>query len=87
MAVGRTNPKLIIDGTDFRLHNSVGPFTHWRCSFYFRTKCKCRVKTTGNIVYLTNNHNHETSNLRLDHLKGKKVTIVRNFDQTNINGW
>lgn len=79
--MGRTNPKLIIDGIDFRLHNSMGNITHWRCSFYFRTKCKCRVKTSGNIVYLTNTHNHDVPRLTLTHLKGKQVTIVRNTDQ------
>lgn len=77
-AVGRTNPKLIIDGTDFRLHNNLGQVSHWRCSFYFRTKCKCRAKTSGNVVHLTNYHNHETARLELKNLKPRRVTILRN---------
>lgn len=78
--MGRTNPKLIIDNTDFRLHNNMGGTTYWRCSFYFRTKCKCRVKTSGNVVYVINSHNHDSAKLAVGHLKRKCVRIVRVLD-------
>lgn len=79
--MGRTNPKLVLDGIDFRLQKKVGNTTVWLCSFYYRTKCKCRLKTTGNIVIVQSNHNHEPAEINLKYLVPRTVVIVRNLEQ------
>lgn len=77
VAAGRTNPKLVLDGTDFRLQEKHDNSTIWRCSYYYRTKCKCRLRTAGNVVQVTNNHNHESAKINLANLITKNVLIVR----------
>lgn len=77
--MGQKNPKLIVDGADFRFERKVNNFTFWVCSFYYRTKCRCRLKTTGNTVIVNNVHNHPIAAISADKMNSKQVNIVRKF--------
>ncbi|XP_018573623.1 protein tramtrack, beta isoform isoform X41 [Anoplophora glabripennis] len=76
--IGRkSNPKLIVDGHDFNIERKAETKTTWVCSSYFRTKCKARISTSGNAVFVSGQHNHTPRNTVLTNSKSKKVTIVR----------
>lgn len=78
--MARKHPKLIVDGYDFKLDKNTESATTWSCPFYFKTKCKCRLKTTGNIVFFDSSHNHKPKELSLENMSFRKVTIVRSQD-------
>lgn len=79
--MGQKNPKLILEGADFRYERKSGSVTFWVCSFYFRTKCRCRLKTTGNTVYVNNDHNHNAVEIPVDNMRSKNVFIIRSMQK------
>lgn len=87
IAQGRTHPKLVLDSVDFLLHENVANCTVWRCCFYRKSKCKCRLKTTGNSVLIYNDHNHEKANIIVDHLVPKQVHIIKIAENKSFWNW
>lgn len=81
--MARKHPKLIVDGHDFKFDKSTEAGTTWSCPFYFKTKCKCKLKTAGNVVQFLNNHNHPPKDISLKNMSFKKVTIIRSQDGQN----
>lgn len=76
-AKGRKNPKLIIDGFEFKFEKKKGNGTFWNCTFYQKTKCKCRLVTRANLVYLRHSHNHERKYIDIQNMSHKMVSVIR----------
>lgn len=75
--IGRKYPKLVLDGFDYSKEKSYGDSTSWVCPSYFKTKCKARLITKGNMVYVRNGHNHTSKDRSLLNMSSKLVTIIR----------
>lgn len=75
--VGRTKPKIILDGYDFKFQRNMCESTYWTCTFYEKTKCKSRLKTKANIVFVTGSHNHSPKEVNLTNCSFKDVKIKR----------
>lgn len=75
--MGRKNPKLIVDGYEFKFEKHKGNGSFWTCPTYQRTKCKSRLITRGSIVFLRHLHNHEPKELDLRTMSYKYVLIKR----------
>lgn len=78
--MARKHPKLIVDGYDFKFDKNTETATTWSCPFYFKTKCKCKLRTSGNVVSVINSHNHQPKELSLKNMSFKKVKIIRTQD-------
>lgn len=76
---GTKNPKLIVDGHAFYFEQNKSTKTFWFCCMNSKTKCKVRVSTCSNVVYVNGMHNHYPQNIKRNDLKSKKVTIIRNM--------
>lgn len=80
---GFKHPKLILDDFVFHFqHNLENTSTRWRCTFYYRTRCKAALIVDKSAVEVVNEHNHLPQKVQFrDHNSGKvearKVTIVR----------
>lgn len=59
ITAGRKQPKLILNGNYFVCNRKYQKCTNWRCTYYLRTKCASRLKTTGNMVLVKGHHNHD----------------------------
>ncbi|XP_023014981.1 uncharacterized protein isoform X38 [Leptinotarsa decemlineata] len=55
---GLKHPKLIIDGDEYSVYLKHEDRTRWRCSAYFKTKCKSTLLTYGKVVRVNRQHNH-----------------------------
>ncbi|CAG9764329.1 unnamed protein product [Ceutorhynchus assimilis] len=55
---GTRNPILILDENEYTIYSKRHDNTRWRCSWYFKTKCKSRLISSGKIVEVLNEHNH-----------------------------
>lgn len=75
--MGRKNPKLIVDGYDFKFEKKNGGSTFWSCPTQMRTKCKCRLITRGNVVYVRHTHNHEAKVVDISKMSYKEVMVKR----------
>ncbi|XP_045468592.1 protein tramtrack, beta isoform-like isoform X22 [Harmonia axyridis] len=80
--VGTKKPKLILHDFDFLLYRKESDHTIWRCTHYFNSRlvrCKCRLVTTGKIVTMYEQHNHEAKNKKdkYRNMLSQKVTVVR----------
>lgn len=52
-SIGRKYSELVLDGYDHSTEKSYTDSTScWVCPSYFKTKCKARVITKGNMVYV-----------------------------------
>lgn len=75
--MGRKNPKLILDGHDFRIEKNYDKSSFWVCTSYSRTKCKARLITKENVVIFCNQHNHEPKHNDTFNLACRNVTIIK----------
>lgn len=75
--MGRKNPKLIVDGYEFQFEKKSGNSTFWTCPTNHKTRCKSRLITKGNVVYLRHLHNHNAKPVDKSKLSYKIVTIKR----------
>lgn len=75
--IGRKNPKLVLNGYDYSKEKCYGESTSWICPFYFKTRCKGRLTTKRNVVYVGNDHNHKPREIPIVNMSSKKVKIVR----------
>lgn len=75
--MGRIKPKIILDKYDFKLQRNNGDITYWICATYNKTKCKCRLKTTRNVVYVSNRHSHDPKDLNLADFSFRDVVIIK----------
>lgn len=76
---GMKHPKLIIDYNDYSVSVKESGKTRWRCSGYFKTKCKSSLITYGKVVQINHGHNHPPlmQNKSLNNCLSQVVTIVR----------
>lgn len=77
--VGTKNPKIIVHNYDFNLARKTQKKTIWVCSFYYKTKCRCRLQTSGRMVYMRADHNHlpKEKCTKFTNLLSQRVTIIR----------
>lgn len=76
---GTRNPILILDCNEYTIYSKQNDKTRWRCSFYFKTKCKSKLVTFGKIVQVLNEHNHDMKTSRdLSNCLTQHVNILRN---------
>lgn len=75
---GVKNPKIIFEDNEFIMHIRQSGSTRWRCSYCNKTKCKSRLYTTGQSLYIMKSHNHEpNSKDGHDALLSKIVNVFR----------
>ncbi|CAG9764335.1 unnamed protein product [Ceutorhynchus assimilis] len=76
---GYKHPKIIFEGVDYRIDFKSAGKTSWRCSYYYRTKCRAKLFTAGNIVNVLGEHNHEHRKdlYPTDYTNSQKVTVLR----------
>ncbi|ERL95198.1 hypothetical protein D910_12466 [Dendroctonus ponderosae] len=75
---GNKNPIIILDSNEFSIYSKGASSTRWRCSSYFRSKCRAKLVTFGNVVQTANEHNHPANSQRAwSSIKSQRVTIVR----------
>jgi hypothetical protein len=58
VAPGTKNPKLIVDKNIFTVNTKSIETTRWRCTSYFKSKCRVTLLTCGNVVKINRQHNH-----------------------------
>lgn len=75
---GTKNPKIILDQNEFTINTKQGARTRWRCTQYFKSKCRASLVTYGRIVKVSHFHNHPPTNPSEQNLLPQIVTIVRN---------
>lgn len=77
--MGRKYPKLIIDGYEFQYEKKTAntSTTFWVCGTYHKSKCKGRLITKGNVVYLRHSHNHPARDFDLSTMSSKRVEVIR----------
>ncbi|XP_044262653.1 protein tramtrack, beta isoform-like isoform X20 [Tribolium madens] len=56
--VGKKYPKIILNNYSYTVHKKLTNRTCWICPSYYKTKCRCKVTTTGRVVHITGEHNH-----------------------------
>lgn len=52
--------QLLFQGFKYNFEKAVGPKKIWRCSAYFSKKCRGRVFTVADKVYVTQEHCHRS---------------------------
>ena len=81
--MGSKNPKIILDNQDFLLTKKMPDKTIWRCSQYYYAKeirCKTNLITSGRIVTMNGQHNHEINlknHFKFRSMVPQKVTVIR----------
>jgi hypothetical protein len=77
---GHKNPKLLLDKNEFVINHKFRDKTRWRCTSYYKTKCRCVLVTHGKVVNVVHDHNHSPSIevCNYDNLFSQKVSIIRN---------
>lgn len=73
---GTKNPKIVLDGHDYQINTKKKDRTLWRCSHYFKTKCKATLITTGNCCTQRHDHNHVPTLLNSSHLALVKQRVI-----------
>ncbi|XP_008198869.1 protein tramtrack, beta isoform isoform X32 [Tribolium castaneum] len=63
---GSKHPKLVLDKFDYFFQHQNENKTRWRCSSYFRTRCKAALFTYGKVVEVHNEHNHQPTTETID---------------------
>lgn len=76
---GKRYPKLLLEGHDFKVKHKVLNKTTWICCQYPLTKCRMRLVTTGQDVFLREEHNHPPlpKLKRCEALSYKIVNIIK----------
>ncbi|RZC39651.1 FLYWCH domain containing protein [Asbolus verrucosus] len=80
VAPGTKNPKLIIDNNIFTVNTKSAEATRWRCTSYFKCKCRATLLTCGNVVRMNREHNHPPV-LKSSHVAGSQPQRVIHFLQ------
>lgn len=75
---GSKNPKIILDGNEFTINTKQGGRTRWRCTQYFKSKCRASLVTFGRNVRVSQYHNHPPIDPDVNNLLTQNVNIVRN---------
>ncbi|XP_018573609.1 protein tramtrack, beta isoform isoform X28 [Anoplophora glabripennis] len=75
---GTKNPKIILDRNEFTINTKQGNRTRWRCTQYFKSKCRASLVTYGRVVKVNQIHNHPPMDPPSDNLLVQSVTIIRN---------
>ncbi|XP_044756268.1 modifier of mdg4-like isoform X32 [Coccinella septempunctata] len=73
---GNKNPKIVLDGHDFQINTRKETRTLWRCSHYFRTKCRATLVTSGRCCTMKRDHNHDPTFLNSAHKALFKKTVI-----------
>ncbi|XP_072393821.1 uncharacterized protein [Diabrotica undecimpunctata] len=76
---GQKHPKLLLNNYCYTYHWQESKKTRWRCRRY-TTKCTNYMYTTGNTVYIFNEHNHSPEQYKVDNLLSQivKIAYVKN---------
>lgn len=77
MIAGRKHPKLIVDNNEFTVNRRRGDRSMWKCSQYYRLKCKCRLVSYNNTVKISANHNHTPTYPNVTKASQQTVKIIR----------
>lgn len=78
--VGTKNPKLVFEGFDYFVQKKSKQSTSWRCSYYYRMKCKSKLITKGSIVHVIGEHLHPSCDklkLKMDTMTSRMVKVIR----------
>lgn len=75
---GKKYPKLIVKEDAYLRNYQNQDRNYWRCSQYFKTKCKSNLTTYGHIVQINNKHNHSPLNPQREKTTPLKVKIIEN---------
>nr|CAH7732205.1 unnamed protein product [Callosobruchus chinensis] len=78
IGAGTKNPKIILDRNEFTINTKQGNRTRWRCTHYFKSKCKATLVTFGRVVKVNQFHNHLPSDPTGENLLKQYVKIIRN---------
>ncbi|XP_063907075.1 protein tramtrack, beta isoform-like isoform X14 [Zophobas morio] len=86
---GHKNPKLILNKNEYFYHKQCKDKSRWRCTAYYKTKCKAALFTYGQVVRMFKEHNHAPyiHNPNYESLVTKTVTVIpstRNTLETEI---
>ncbi|XP_056644046.1 modifier of mdg4-like isoform X34 [Diorhabda carinulata] len=78
---GTKHPKLVVDDNEYSVYLKHEDRTRWRCSCYFKTKCKSTLLTYGRVVRINHEHNHapSMSGKDLNNQLKQFVSIIRNI--------
>ncbi|XP_023014972.1 uncharacterized protein isoform X29 [Leptinotarsa decemlineata] len=76
-------PKVILNNYGYRIHRKENNKTRWRCCHENKLKCKAVLYTTGNSVFVNNNHNHSPEIISEGDLVRKKVNIIYQIKKIN----
>lgn len=75
---GTRNPIIILDFNEYTIYSKDYGKTRWRCTSYFKTKCKAKLVTFGKVVQVLNEHNHTGKTTKdMNHCLKQLVTIIR----------
>lgn len=78
VALAHKKPKLILDNNSFTVNKQMNNRTLWRCTNYFKSKCRATLVTYGKIVKINNQfHNHLPNEMCTDNMFTQHVTIIR----------
>ena len=77
--VGKKYPKIILENYAYTVHKKMQNKTLWICPGYYKTKCKCKITTTGRMVQISGEHNHGPNNdgTKFKNMLSQVVSIVR----------
>ncbi|KAG5874949.1 hypothetical protein JTB14_018864 [Gonioctena quinquepunctata] len=73
---GNKYPKIIFDGCDYSIHKKSKNHTSWRCSSYYRYKCRAKLITSGRSLTIDGTHHHERSDKVISRIKGMTSHVV-----------
>ncbi|XP_056644004.1 modifier of mdg4-like isoform X33 [Diorhabda carinulata] len=78
IGAGTKNPKIILDENEFTINTKQGARTRWRCTQYFKSKCRASLVSYGKMVKVNQFHNHTPTKPSKQNLLPQIVTILRN---------
>lgn len=73
---GYKYPKIIVDGNEYFIHIKEKGKTRWTCKNYRRSKCKSIIYTTGKVVKVYNEHNHEPMYTNVNNLDFASQCVI-----------
>ncbi|XP_056643897.1 modifier of mdg4-like isoform X17 [Diorhabda carinulata] len=73
---GQKHPMLILNNYCYTMHWKDRNKTRWRCRRHNTLRCITFLYTTGNTVYIHNEHNHSCETMNMANLSSQNVTVI-----------
>ncbi|XP_063907082.1 modifier of mdg4-like isoform X21 [Zophobas morio] len=64
---GVRNPQLLLEKNIFTCNRKRNNKTWWRCSHYYKSKCRAMLITSGRTLETVHNHNHASRSKKFDY--------------------